>query len=134
MKQHWIEYNETRPVLSMTFWVHRKVAGKPWFETEEFDPPRQKAVPLKGYPVFKVEFNGFTFEFTSFAEIQVCIKPLQEKLLPWTIDLSYKHGTGTEPNSHWLSRLPADVKSWKYREKAVEYLKETLEEFKKEID
>ena len=41
MKRHWIEYQETRPTCPMTFWVHREADGKPWYEAEEFDPPRQ---------------------------------------------------------------------------------------------
>ncbi len=131
MKRHWIEYQETKPNCPMTYWVHREVDGKPWHAAEEFDPPRQKAVPGRGYPVFKVEFDGFTFEFASLAEIRVCTKTLQKKLLPRTIDLSRERGTTLGPNSHWLSRLPADVMPWRYREKAVTYLRKALNEFER---
>lgn len=113
----------------MTFWVHREVDGKRWYEAEKYDPPRQAAVPGQGYPVFKVECDGFIFEFSSLSEIRVCIETLAKKLLPRTIDLSRQRGTGAGPNSHWLSRLPGNVKSWKYREKAVAYLREALKAF-----
>lgn len=116
----------------MTYWVHREVDGKSWYDAEVFDPPRQKAVPGRGYPVFKVELDGFTFEFASLAEIRVCIKTLQEKLLPRTIDLSRERGTTLGPNSHWLSRLPADVMPWRYRKKAVTYLGKALVVFERE--
>ena len=35
-------------------------------------------------------------------------------------------GRETGPNSHWLSRLPASLKSWRFREGAVRYLAEVL--------
>ena len=37
------------------------------------------------------------------------------------------------PNSHWLSRLPANVKSWRYREKAVAHLEEALVKSEQEL-
>ena len=129
MKRHWIEYEETRPVCPMTFWVHREVDGKPWYEAEVFDPPRQAVVPGQGYPVFKVECDGFIFEFSSLDEIRVCIETLEKKLLPRTIDLSRERGTRKGPNSHWLSRLPGHVKPWRYRETAVAYLRKALMAF-----
>jgi hypothetical protein len=114
----------------MTFWVHHEVDGKPWFEADEFDPPRQAAYPGLGYPVYKVECDGFVFEFASLSELCVCIETLGTKLLPRTLDLSRARGTTMGPNSHWLSRLPARVKSWRYRQKAVAYLAVALKEFK----
>ena len=132
MKRYWIEYQESQPKCPMTFWVHRETDNKPWYEALEFDPPRQTAVPGKGYPVFNVEIDGFTFTFASLAEARVCIDTLGQKLLPRTIDLSRKRGSTAGPNSHWLSKLPAKVKSWRYREMAVAYLGKALAEFEKE--
>ena len=76
MKRHWIEYQQERPDCPMTFWVHREVDGKPWFEADEFDPPRQAACPGLGYPVYKVECDGFVFEFASMSELCECIETL----------------------------------------------------------
>ena len=101
--------------------------------SEAFDPPRQAAIPGRGYPVFKVECDGFTFEFSSLAEMRVCIEILSQKLLPRTIDLARERGSAKGPNSHWLSRLPGRVKSWRYREKAVAYLCEALKAFAQDI-
>jgi hypothetical protein len=126
MKRHWIEYRETSPRCPMTYWVHHQVGES---DAQEYDPPKQAVVPGRGYPLFKVEFDGFIFEFSSLAEIRVCVEILGKKLLPRTIDLSRERGTGVGPNSHWLSRLPAHTKSWKYREKAVTYLQESLNDF-----
>jgi len=129
MKKHWIEFQDTQPYCPMTPWVHRPVGGKPWFEAKAFDPPRQAAVPGKGFPVFKVECDGFTFEFSSIAEIHVCIEILSKRLLPRPIDLCRELGTRAGPNSHWLSRLPARVKPWKYRQKAVACLRKARQAF-----
>lgn len=137
MKRHWIEYREVPPVCPMTYWVHREVDSQPdtpWRDASEFDPERQAVVPGLGYPVFKVELDGFTFEFASLAEICECIDVLGQKLLPRSIDLSRERGGGHGPNSHWLSRLPANVKPWRYREKAVAYLRRSLADFDQEIN
>ncbi len=133
MKRYWIDYQDTQPTHPMTYWVHREVDGKPWYDSEAFDPPRQAAIPGRGYPVFNVECDGFTFEFSSLAEMRVCIETLAQKLLPRTIDLARERGTAKGPNSHWLSRLPGRVKSWRYREKAVAYLCEALNAFAQDI-
>lgn len=129
MKRHWIEYQEQRPECPMTFWVHRRSQADP----ETSDPPRQPVIPGRGYPVFKIELDGFTFEFASLAEIHACIDTFEKKLLPRTLDLSRKHGSGAGPNSHWLSRLPKEVKSWKYREKAVAYFQRVLDDFEQQV-
>lgn len=134
MKKIWIEYQATEPNLPMTFWVHRGRRDEDRADhAPAFDPPRQRRVPGKGYPVFKVEVDGFIFAFSSLAEIRECITVLGGKLLPRTIDLSARRGTAKGPNSHWLSRLPAKVKSWRYRQKAVAVLREALAEFEREL-
>lgn len=121
----------------MSFWVHRPVDTQRWYQATVFDPPRQAVVPGRGYPVFHVEIDGFTFVFVSLEEIRVCIETLGRKLLPRTTDLVAKvytwNCTGGGPNAHWLSRLPKAVKPWKYREKAVAYLAEAFGEFESEL-
>lgn len=132
MKRYWIDYQESEPDLPMTFWVHRAVdLVEVWSESTRFDPPRQPPVPGKGYPVFQVEFDGFIFAFASLAEIRECIKVLEQKLLPRTYDLSAERETFMGPNSHWLSRLPAKTKRWKYRKGAVAYLRDVLADLEK---
>ena len=133
MKRHWIDYHDTRPQLPMTYWVHREPAnGKPWYEATEFDPPREPLVAGRGYPVFHVEVDGFTFSFSSRAEIEECIRVLSQRHMPRALDLANARDGASGLNTHWLSRLPARVKSWKYREKATRYLREALLDFEKE--
>lgn len=132
MKRYWIDYQENEPILPMTFWVHRATDDvEVWHDSTSFDPPRQAPVPGKGYPVFNVEFDGFVFAFASLPEIRECIRVLEQKLLPRTYDLSTERETSMGPNSHWLSRLPAKTKPWKYRKGAVIYLREALSDFEK---
>lgn len=83
--------------------------------------------------MFMVEFDGFTFRFASLAELDVCVATLSQKVLPTTRRLSAERDTEMGPNSHWLSRLPKDTKSWRYREQAVRYLMETREDFIREM-
>ena len=117
----------------MTVWVHRATDGKPWYESARYEPPLPPVVAGRGYAVFFVELDGFTFRFASLRELEVCADMLGQKVLPTAIRLSREHGTGSGPNSHWLARLPAKVKPWKYREKAVRYLREARERFIREI-
>lgn len=134
MKRFWIEYQTTEPVLPMTFWVHRATDGEQiWRVAEGFSPPRQEPIPGRGYPVFHVEFDGFTFVFASIEEIEECVATLSQKLLPRSLDLSRKREVASGPNSHWLSKLPSKVKSWRYREKAVPVLLQALAHFKSEL-
>jgi hypothetical protein len=37
------------------------------------------------------------------------------------------------PNSHWLSRLPAKAKPWRYRRRAAAYLQQSLHFFEREV-
>lgn len=133
MKRHWIDYQEEIPECPLTYWVHREADGSPWYQAEMFDPPRQRPVPGRGYPVFNMEHNGVIWEFASLAEIDACLETLGSKLMPRTIDLAKERGGEFGPNSHWLSRLPAKAKPWKYREGFVRALLKAREAFAKEI-
>ena len=113
----------------MTYWVHVATDGLPWYRAKEFDPPIPKPVPGKGWPVFLVEIDRFTFRFASMTEIDACLEILSRKVMPTTRRLSALHGTQAGPNSHWLSRLPKGTKSWRYRQEAVRYLQKARAEF-----
>jgi hypothetical protein len=123
MKKYRIEYSETWKNVPMAFWVHKEIDGQPWYDAKEFSPP----APIKdingNYKIYNVEIDGFTFIFSSKEQIEECINILSKKLLPSTIELSKSRTENLGPNSHWLSRLPENVKNWKYRQKAVKYLK-----------
>lgn len=121
MKRWWIEYRERWTRSPMTPWIHRAAHGTPWYEARAYDPPSPGPVGGKGYPLYFVEVDGFTFEFASLYELDACIEVLARKVLPATYIFEYK-GQPFYSNQHWLSRLPAKTKSWRYRERAVRTL------------
>ena len=114
MKKHWIEYSDEWHPGPMSYWVHIETGGD-WHSSTNHEPPLPGPKPGKGYPQFFVEFDGFTFDFASLDELRVCISTLGQKLLPTTKRLSQERRGGMGPNSHWLSRLPAKTKPWRYR-------------------
>jgi hypothetical protein len=130
MKRYWIEYHETWQPGPMSYWVHRPVDHEAWYEATRFDPAI-KPVPAQGFPQYFVEIDGFTFRFASIAELETCVATLSEKHLPSTTAQTAALGTG--PGAHWLNKLPARTKSWRYREKAVAYLAKAKVAFEKEL-
>jgi hypothetical protein len=88
------------------------------------------AVRGKGYPVFYVEVDGFTFQFASLDEMRVCIDTLGTKLLPNTLRLARDQGGNSD--EHWLRKMPDHTKPWRYREKAVKYLTKALRSFERQ--
>jgi len=98
-----------------------------------FDPPRPARMRL-GYPLFRVEYNGFTFSFASLNELRRCIDVLGQKNLPRPSELARRRSASRgRANSHWLSRLPSTVKSWRYRQGAVDYLSKALLTFERAL-
>jgi hypothetical protein len=132
MKDYRIEYSDAWKHGPMTFWVHIPTDGKHWLKAREFTPPVPKPVPGNGYPYYFVEVDGFTFEFSSLAELDVCIDRLSQKVLPPTDRETEARGTG--PSPHWLNRLPAGTHSWRYRQKAVKVLLEARDYFRAETE
>lgn len=127
MKNHWVEYVPEPVTGPMTHWVHRRVEGVSRGESLAYDPPLPGLVPGRGYALYFVEYDGFTFRFSSLPELDECIDVLGQKLLPRSADLSSDFEGG--PNAHWLSRLAAKVLTWKYRNAVVKYLARAREAF-----
>lgn len=133
MKRQWIEFGPKWTPGPLSYWVHRETDGKEWSIAQRFQPPLPQPVAGRGYPSYHVEFNGVEFRFASLDELQAAIDILGQKLLPTTIRLARDRGGDAGPNEHWLSRLPAKAKPWRYRGKAVKYLREALVQFVREI-
>nr|AAK28600.1 hypothetical protein [uncultured bacterium] len=84
-------------------------------------PTRPEMDGKLGYPVLCIESCGMIFQFTSREQLDTCIKTLSTRPLPSSRRLAAIRG-GAGPNAHWLSRLPANVKSPKGRQQAIEDL------------
>ena len=127
MKRHWIEYTETWTAGPMTCWVHVEAKS----DASKLNPPAPAPIPGKGFPVYYVEVDGFTFQFASLDEMRVCIDTLGNKLLPNSLRLAQDRGG--DPNEHWLRKMPEHTGPWRYREKAVKFLARALGAFQKRI-
>lgn len=100
------------------FWVPVPVDGQP----EIFAPLAPLAVPHKGFAMLHVEFEAFELLFSSAAQLEHYIEVLSKTALPTSRQLSEASGLKTGPNQHWLSRLPAELKSPRSRPSLVKAL------------
>ena len=105
----------TAPVA---FWVHVPVKGSDVL----CNPPAPEPIPHKGYAFLRVEFGLHELLFSAPAQLDHFIEVLATKPLPTTRSLSSKRNAPVGPNGHWLSRLPASLKSPRTREKLVHAL------------
>lgn len=126
--KHWIEYAPDWRWAPMAYWVHIEQGTGPWKDAERYLPEAPPFVPHKGYAVICVEFEGVVLRFSSRAQLEECIRILALKPLPTSRRLSALRGHDAGPNGHWLSRLPASIKSPRARAKVVESLVQVLSE------
>lgn len=99
----------------LAFWVHIPVPGMP----QQWHPPAPAEIPHKGYAVLRVQFEGHELQFSAPAQLDHFIEVLSTKPLPTSRQLSSRRGLPVGPNGHWLSRLPAALKSPRKRAKLV---------------
>lgn len=119
----------------MSFWVHLETDPRTsWVAASEFAPPLPKPEPGKGWAHYFVEVEDCTLEFASIAELAECVRVLSLKPLPTTRQLSALRPGGAGPNSHWLSRLPAHLKSGPRAARVVAYLRECLDELSRDVE
>jgi hypothetical protein len=102
----------------LAFWVHVPVKN----DAHLYEPPAPKPIPHKGFTVLTIEFGQYELQFSSPAQLDHCIEVLASKPLPTSRQLSSMRGLPVGPNGHWLSRLPAALKSPRKRFKLVEAL------------
>lgn len=126
MKKWRIEYREEFEPSPLSFWVHKHLDGDSWPDATKYEPRLPGAVPAKGYPVLIVTFSGVELRFSSLEEVEHFIDVIRQKNMPTSMQLAAKRDTSYGPNGHWLSRLPAKLKSWKNREKVIPVIQEGL--------
>ena len=111
-------YEKDWRAAPLAFWVHVPVPET----ADQWDPPAPPVVPHKGYAVLRVEFERHELQFSAPAQLDHFIGVLSTKPLPTSRQLSYRRGLSVGPNGHWLSRLPAELKSPRRRAKLVQAL------------
>ena len=79
--------------------------------------------------MLSVEFNGLELYFASAQELHHFLSVISQNPMPTSQQLSKARGTTLGPNRHWLSRLPANAKSYKMRKALFDYLVKIAPEF-----
>ena len=103
----------------LAFWVHREVPIGNWSNSTSYQPAAPRAHGRKGYPFLVVDFGRETLEFSSPDQLSHFVEVLSMNPLPTSRRLSALRGGTAGPNGHWLSRLPASLKSAKRRAQLV---------------
>jgi hypothetical protein len=116
-------YEKDWRTAPLAFWVHVPVPG----EVSLCNPPAPEPVPHKGYLFLHVQFENHDLEFSAPAQLDHFIEVLSSKLLPTSRQLSMRRGLAVGPNGHWLSRLPAELKSPRKRAKLLQVLRAVRE-------
>ena len=91
----------------LSFWVHVPVAGS----ATDCIPPAPVAVGRRGFAVLHVEVAGIDLRFSSRAQLDHVIEVMETKPRPTSRQLAGRRSEPVGPNRHWLSRLPATLKS-----------------------
>ena len=118
--KHHFTFEKDWRFAPVAFWVHIPVPNT----EREFAPPAPAPIPHKGYAFLHVEVDGVDLQFSAPAQLDHFIEVLSQKPLPTSRQLSSKRGLAVGPNGHWLSRLPANLKAPRAREKLVRMLRE----------
>ncbi len=132
MKRYYVTYTAGWEPSPLGYWIHSPVRENMRGPIISYEKPLPRPVLDKGYPHYHVEVDGFTFEFASLDELDACAELLSRKHLPSTYHLTRDSRSG--PGSHWLSKLPGSVKSWRYREKATEYMRRARRDFERGVE
>lgn len=111
-------YEKDWRTAPVAFWVHVPVPGS----VDICDPPAPLATPHRGYAFLRVEFGSHELQFSALAQLDHFMDVLSRSPLPTSRQLSSGRGLPVGPNGHWLSRLPAELKSPRKRKKLVDAL------------
>lgn len=103
----------------MAHWGHVHDPAQP----DGFSPPAPSRVGTRGFAFLRFEYGPHALVFSSPEQLEHCITVLSSKPLPTSRTLSTRRGSGAGPNGHWLSRLPAELKSPAARFLLVRHLK-----------
>lgn len=106
--------------VPLALWVHVPVAGS---RGQLHEPPAPSRVPHKGFAILHVPFAEHDLVFSSPEQLDHFIGVLAMTPLPTSRQLSARRSPTSGPNGHWLSRLPAELKTPRARIKLVEVMK-----------
>jgi hypothetical protein len=119
----WLEHVPDWRDEPMAYWTHVETEGAHFRGDTAFEPPAPAPEARLGFPVLCVESQACVLRFSSRAQLDQAISVLSLSPLPSTRRLCAQRRGAHGPNSHWLSRLPAALKSPKERVRLVEDLR-----------
>ena len=122
-----IEFSEKYLSSPVSFWVHHHLDHEIWADATRFEPPLPRAIVGKGFPRLVIDAFGTELQFSSHEEAEHCHHVLSQKNLPTSRQLTLQRQTSLGPNSHWLSRLPPELKPWRKREKLLPILRDGID-------
>ena len=122
MAKYWIELSEKYIASPLSFWVHAPVDSDIWREATKFDPPLPEQDSERGYKIFKIEYKGCIFSFSSLDEIEHCIDVLSPKAMKTIRELSLNSWVNGYQHMHWLTKWPGNAKSYKDRQEIIRLL------------
>lgn len=126
MKKWRIEYRGQYEPGPLSFWVHKHLDADSWPGATKFEPDLPRAVPAKGYPVLMIDVPGVELRFSSTEEVAHFLDIISRRNMPTSMQLAAGRKTGNGPNGHWLSRLPARLKSWRKRQQMISIVQDGL--------
>lgn len=115
MAKYWIEYTDSFQPSPLSYWIYKPLDNVAWLHSSRFEPDLPKKDSLNGYKIYKIEHKGHELFFISVFEIEYCISILEQKVLPTTFELAEKSWMKGYQHLHWLTKWPADIKSYKDR-------------------
>jgi len=108
----------------LAFWVHVPTVGS----TTDYVPDAPTAVLHRGFPVLHVSVADVDLQFSALAQLDHFIDVMDAKPRPTSRQLSRKRAPTVGPNGHWLSRLPATLKSPREQARLVGTLRAVREQ------
>jgi hypothetical protein len=122
MAKYWLEFSDEYKKSPLSSWVHRPLDAETWLAAKKYDPPLPKKDIDKGYIIYKIEYKGCEFRFSSLEEIEHCISVFSEKALKTTRELSHSSWVNGSQHNHWLTKWPGHAKSYKDRQEIIKLL------------
>ncbi|MBL4868367.1 MAG: hypothetical protein JKY67_18530, partial [Pseudomonadales bacterium] len=108
--------------------VHRPLDSDVWEEATRYEPNLPKKIVNKGYAVYKIEYKGYEFTFSSIAEINHCVSVFENKILPTTYELASNSWMKNFQHVHWLSTWLGKLKSFNHRQAIIKLLNKVKNE------
>ncbi|WP_412565599.1 hypothetical protein [Thalassobius sp. MITS945101] len=131
MKSATLSYHKEFPWTPMSGWVGARKTGyvRQSSASGQFKRPKSIVHPFwsqrRMWCLLSVHFHGVDLRFAFPQELDHFLEILEQKHLPSGFSLLPGQQLVGRPNNHWLSRLPAKAKRWKFRQQLCVFLRDS---------